>query len=458
MHDFHNITIIGCGTFNSTFNQRVGAINIYHASSAGTKVQNIRFYNIEVRDSKCDAIRIAKTSGTGIFNLSFENVTVVGTGKEYPANNVNNSAALRGHVVYFENSPLGAATYCGLTYSDLGGNSNGTAFNTTQKGNFTWTALTGCDLAAVTGIRLSPADTSMAGGATLQLVPTFTPNNASNKIVTYTSGNPAVATVNYDGLVTGLSKGQTTITVTTQDGNFTAASQVNVTSTPVYSYKIKNRWQNTYLYDAGDRVKYSLTANNSTYLWLLEDIEGVKEIKNVSTGDYMHIENLLGYVQCTTRTPGAMSSRWSLEDAGSGYVRLKSEWSPVNYMNVENLLGQAQYGTIEPAWWSAMWILEPVAIVTSVVNRSLDQTTGIYPNPSRGDFNLSMNHFAPGEKVTITIFNLTGRAMYTIPCFVDGNGFKEVKIYTGRLLSPGNYYVVAKGNSSIKSAKLLIVK
>ena len=458
MHDFHDITIIGCGTFNDTDNIRVGAINITVASIAGTKVQNIQFNNVDINDSKCDAIRIAKNSGAGIFNVKFENVTVDGTGKEYPNNNVNNVSALRGFAVFFNNFPLGNATYCHLNYSNLGGNSNNTAFSTTQKGTFSWTEVTGCDLTAVTGVSLAPADSSIAGGETLQLVPKFNPTNATNKIVNYSSSNPSVAAVSYNGLVSTLSKGQTTITVTTQDGNFSATSNVNVTNTPLTVYKIKNRWQNTYLFDGGDIVKYSNTASDKTYMWKLEDVDGVKEIMNYSTGDYMHIENLLGYVQCTTRTSGAMSSRWSLEDAGDGFVRLKSAWSPLDYIHVEKLQNQAWYGPIETTWWSAMWLLETVIIPTSVTNLSLEKTTEIYPNPSNGDFNLSMSNFAGNEKVSFTIFNLTGQAMYTNSFNVDDNGFMNANISAGNKLSPGNYYLVAKGNTNFARVKLIICK
>ena len=81
MHDFHDITVIGCGTLNDTNNSRVGAINISGGSGAGTKVQNIRFYNIDINGSKCDAIHIIRASGAGIFDLSFEHVNVNGTGK-----------------------------------------------------------------------------------------------------------------------------------------------------------------------------------------------------------------------------------------------------------------------------------------------------------------------------------------------------------------------------------------
>ncbi|HEX7584403.1 MAG TPA: Ig-like domain-containing protein, partial [Prolixibacteraceae bacterium] len=333
MHDFHDITLIGCGTFNDTNNNRVGAINITGASSAGTKVQNIRFYNININDSKCDAIRFFRNSGAGFSNINFANNTVIGTGKEYPNNNANNSTQGQGYVAIFENNPSGSAAYCGMNYSNLGGNANGVAFY--GMGNFKWTAQTGCDYISVFGVSLSQNTFSLAGGAKVQLNTFFNPANATNQIVEYTSDNTTVATVDYTGLVTAVGKGSATITAITLEGGKTDACLITVTSDPTIVYRIKNRWQNTYLYDGGDRVKYSNTAIGNTYLWKLEDIDGVKEIMNFSTGDYMHNENLLGYVQCTTRVPGAMSSRWSLEDAGDGFVRLKSEWNTLDYINVE---------------------------------------------------------------------------------------------------------------------------
>jgi len=456
MHDFHDITIIGGGTFNDTDNARVGAINITVASKAGTKVQNLQFHDINIIDSKCDAIRIARVSGTGILNLNFERVTIDGTGKEYPKNNINNVSDLRGFAVFFYNLPTGNGTYCSLNYSNLGGNSNNTAFSTTQKGTFSWTAVTGCDLAAVTGVSLAPADTSIAGGESLQLIAKFAPENATNKIVNYKSSNPTVATVDYSGLVKTLSKGQATISITTQDGNFSATSIINVTNTPLTVYRIKNRWLGTYLYDGGDRVKYSNTASDKTYQWKLVDIEGVKEIQNFSTGDVMHIENLLGYIQCTSLSPGSMSSRWSLEDAGDGFVRLKSERSPTNYIHVENKQEQAWYGIVQPAWWSAMWVLEPTIIPTSVENLSIEKSTTVFPNPSNGDFTLSSGDFTSGEKVGITIYSMTGQLMYNGTYKVDNQGFIKVRLNPGIWLTLGNYYVVAKGKSIFTTSKLLI--
>ena len=56
------------------------------------------------------------------------------------------------------------------------------------------------------------------------------------------------------------------------------------------------------------------------------------------------------------------------------------------------------------------------------------------------------------------IFNLAGQILYTKPCTVDDNGFKNVKVLAGNILSSGNYYLVAKGNSNFVQVKLVICK
>ncbi len=71
-----------------------------------------------------------------------------------------------------------------------------------------------------------------AGGATGTLVATVNPTEATNKNVTWTSSNETVATV-ADGIVTPLSVGSTTITVTTDDSSKNATCEVTVTTATV---------------------------------------------------------------------------------------------------------------------------------------------------------------------------------------------------------------------------------
>ena len=79
----------------------------------------------------------------------------------------------------------------------------------------------------VTGIALDRETASIGTGETLTLTPIFSPETATNKNVTWSSSDKTVATVE-NGIVTPLKKGTTTITVTTEDGGFSASCLVTV--------------------------------------------------------------------------------------------------------------------------------------------------------------------------------------------------------------------------------------
>lgn len=85
---------------------------------------------------------------------------------------------------------------------------------------------------AVTGISVTPSSATIRAGATTQLGHTVSPSYATNQGVTWTSSNPAVATVNASGLVTGVAQGIANITVRTNDGNKTATCAVTVNPAP----------------------------------------------------------------------------------------------------------------------------------------------------------------------------------------------------------------------------------
>lgn len=85
------------------------------------------------------------------------------------------------------------------------------------------------DPVAVTGVSVSPTSASLEVNETVQLAATVTPENATNKNVTWSSNNTSVATVSSTGIVTGVGQGTATITVTTEDGGYTATSSITVT-------------------------------------------------------------------------------------------------------------------------------------------------------------------------------------------------------------------------------------
>ena len=80
----------------------------------------------------------------------------------------------------------------------------------------------------VLGVSVAPSSWSMDVGQTKQLSATVSPPNATDPTVTWASNNPSVATVDGDGLVTGVAAGTATITVTTVDGGHTAEATISV--------------------------------------------------------------------------------------------------------------------------------------------------------------------------------------------------------------------------------------
>jgi len=81
---------------------------------------------------------------------------------------------------------------------------------------------------SVTGVTLNKGALLLETDSTEILIATVHPENVFNKNVTWTSDNPAVATVTDHGLVTAVGKGNATITVMTQDGNKTATCSIIV--------------------------------------------------------------------------------------------------------------------------------------------------------------------------------------------------------------------------------------
>ena len=90
--------------------------------------------------------------------------------------------------------------------------------------------VTGDVIYKVTGVSLDPNTLTFNVGGEETLTATVAPTNATNKNVTWSSSNSAVATVDQNGNVEAVGAGTANITVTTQDGNKTATCTVTVTA------------------------------------------------------------------------------------------------------------------------------------------------------------------------------------------------------------------------------------
>lgn len=132
-----------------------------------------------------------------------------------------------------------------------------------------------CDVVVtqkVTGVVIDLVSTRISVGNSAKLTATVQPSDAGNKNIKWESSNPKVASVNANGLVTALSAGTTTITVTTVEGGYTACCNVTVYA-PVTGIKINSK---KVTLAKGGRTVLTATvlpveASNREYTWKTSD-------------------------------------------------------------------------------------------------------------------------------------------------------------------------------------------
>ena len=92
---------------------------------------------------------------------------------------------------------------------------------------------------AVTSITLSQSTATLTTGENLTLTATITPSDADINLISWSSSNPTIATVDTMGKVTAVAPGTATITATATDGSdVTASCEVNVIAPQQHSYTI----------------------------------------------------------------------------------------------------------------------------------------------------------------------------------------------------------------------------
>jgi uncharacterized protein YjdB len=94
---------------------------------------------------------------------------------------------------------------------------------------------------AAAGVSLSPTKLEVLVDATATLTATITPWNTTNKNLNWFSNNTTIATVNGSGVITGVTAGIATISVTTQDGKLSASAEVSVKNVNPGTVSTSNR-------------------------------------------------------------------------------------------------------------------------------------------------------------------------------------------------------------------------
>ena len=202
-----------------------------------------------------------------------------------------------------------------------------------------------------TTLKVGPGKTSEA------LVVTFTPSNATNKTITWSSNATSIATVT-DGKVTGVKEGTATITATSANGK-TATCNVTIAEVGMTIAEAKAAVQRDGLQShIGDLVEYNPTAGGKWRIFYYDEAgEFGTAGKLYLKRDYVSNDTNLGdYSSYTPTSQGlaimkAMNPKW--RDSSYSSIDLKNEhcvaWlcDPTNWTSYKT--AEADYAIGSPS-------------------------------------------------------------------------------------------------------------
>ena len=298
----------------------------------------------------------------------------------------------------------------------------------------------------VTGIDVSPATVSLKIGATHLLKATISPDNATNKAVTWTSSKTSVATVNSTGLVTGLAAGSATITATTTDGKKTATSVITVanggSSRNNIVVEAENFTKTGGTYNDG-KVPFGVNkAGNS--INFVNSGDWADYTVNASTSGSYSVEYMLGTTVNGAAIEFILDNKSVMTDAvpnnGSwdNYVSLNAS-KQVSLKAGQNTIRLKGAGTNGWEWNLDKVILKPVAQTKSaesasdIAKQELKQLK-MYPNPVYDDLTVYYNA-SSDTPATLNIYNTLGKLIISTE-LVNGSNTIDVSN-----LQPASYIV-----------------
>jgi len=288
----------------------------------------------------------------------------------------------------------------------------------------TLTTVDGAGSINVTEVSLDKTTASLTVGNTEQLTATVAPENASNKNISWASSNTNVATVDANGLVTAVAAGTADITVTTEDGNFTATCALTVSAAQT------------------DNLMSNPGFEDGTTSWLLDYATIAEFISDevhsgnnslIAQGSLYHLTNNYDFTSFFNKT--FTISFW--------------------YKSVE---GEAKIGLNLQAYneglTDLLWVGEVKQITLSVINNGWQQVTATFePINSNKDLRpyslLALEVNINDASILIDDFSLTVTPI---------DGLSEVRTQLPVRIQNGNIIVTAPSGSPVEVFNALGIK
>ena len=180
----------------------------------------------------------------------------------------------------------------------------------------------------VTNIALSHSSAQLKEGESMVLNAVVTPDNATDKTVSWTSSNPAVATVDADGTVTAMLEGTAIITATANDGSGVSVScEVTVKEKPYdVIFMVDGEVYHTCSSEDVTFPEAPEKLNHTFVEWLEGDDVVLEEVDLKNNADAMLYTN----AKCTNTQWGDQFTSWDVLFDKNANTFFHSEYSNVD--------------------------------------------------------------------------------------------------------------------------------
>ncbi|MCD8295724.1 MAG: Ig-like domain-containing protein [Clostridia bacterium] len=290
-------------------------------------------------------------------------------------------------------------------------------------------------MTAVTGVTLDETSVEMTAGESLAVTATVEPGDATNKAVSWSSSDESVATVK-DGVVTAVAAGTATITVTTEDGGYTATlavtvKQFAVTASPETLELIAG--------GADGTVSVSVTAENSTDETWGFNVEPADEsvIEVTASDDGLSVHAVSAGTAVITVYANGDSSKTATVEV-TVIQLMASITADMNYIAlpadvISSPISITASDATDLTWTAAS--SDPSVAAVSLDGDSFDSSAG-----GEGNGTIYIKGVSVGD-TTVTISSNDGNASYTISVSVTetGNAFSITSYVTTMYVGGDSY-------------------
>jgi len=328
----------------------------------------------------------------------------------------------------------------------------------------------------VTGVSLNTTSNVLSLGTKFKIKPVIEPSNAPNKVVSWSSNNNSIATVNSMGEVTAVALGTATITDTTVDGAKTANCSITVIPTPNYQI---------YDFESGDLTDWIIITgtafsngdvcsdinwswggpfnhHGNYHMWGFKDLEdapfGEMKTSNFTIAADGKIKFLIaGGIDSTNLYIGlyrASDDALLMKEVGNNdEAYIEKTFDAYSYLGTECYLKAVDKASGEFGHINLDYIRIPLSSASSIKTLSdIGSRVVVSPVPAKDIFTIDLASFIGDRDVSVEIIDISGKRIAKVQVTEEKYSFSAKNLR----MNPGIYFINILSEKQVGSVKIII--